>query len=139
MKTRRGFTLVELIVALVVFTIFLGGIFYAATTELNLWQDIADKSQQIQVRQIVLNRIIKDIRAAKSAYVPANGEGLVLQTPDDRITYSLVTAKVRCQTNGYTTFLSDTNEIKRFKAAQTSPKQIVVYLDDITAVVNLRN
>ncbi|MBI5399614.1 prepilin-type N-terminal cleavage/methylation domain-containing protein [Candidatus Saganbacteria bacterium] len=135
----RGFTLVELLISLTVLIIFLGSLFYAVTVELRQWRQLADISQQQQTRQIILSRIVKEIRAAKEISATSSSTNLNLVLPAGHAEFRLQDGKIRCQVNSYVAFLSDNDEIKTFRVSYPGRRQVELYLDKEETLVGLRN
>jgi prepilin-type N-terminal cleavage/methylation domain-containing protein len=139
MNIRRGFSLVELIVSLSIFAMLSVSILYVFGSELKLSKKITGISEKQQLVNAVMDRISRDIRAA-CAILPSSDENkLVLSAEADSIEYSLINEKVRRKKNNFSSYLSDTGDIKALSFAYPLSRMVEVDLDGSLTKFMLRN
>ncbi|MBU0671599.1 MAG: prepilin-type N-terminal cleavage/methylation domain-containing protein [Candidatus Margulisbacteria bacterium] len=136
---KKGFTLVELVVALTIFGLLLGGIYFAFGVELKFWQSIANAGAKQQISNLVLSRMISDIRSAKELIFSANGDELILMIGADRIEYSITNNKVLRKKNNFSVYLTDQGELQTLSVAYPTTRMVEIMLGNLTARASLRN
>lgn len=136
---KRALTLVELLVSLTILTLFVGGAFYALSTELRFWQKLSAKALAIQRYNSLANRLVRDLRSANVLLPNSNQTTLSLQIGSDLISYSLVNNKIRRQKGTSSSYLTTENEIASFTFAYPSANLIQINLASQPFLVALRN
>jgi prepilin-type N-terminal cleavage/methylation domain-containing protein len=136
---NRGFTLVELIVALSLFAMLLGGIFYAWGVELNFWKRAVASVEKQQVANMVLARIVRDIRNAGELLPASDDHQLLLKIGSDTIEYSLVNQKIRRKKNSYSAYLTSEGELKALSFAYPDARLVEIKVEGFTTRTALRN
>ena len=139
MNIRRGFSLVELIVALSIFAMLSASILYVFGTELKIAKKIAAASQKRQLVNAVMARISQDIRAASAILPSSIPSKLLLSIEADSIEYSVVNQKVRRKKNGYSAYLTDKGELMSLSFVYPLNKLVEVNLDGAKTKYALRN
>lgn len=139
MNNRPGFSLVELIVSLSIFAMLSVSILYVFGTELKLSKKITGASQKQQLLNAVLTRISQDIRAAWTVLPSSDENKLILSVEADSIEYSLINEKVRRKKNNYSSYLTDTGEVKAFSFSYPVSRIVEVHLDNSKTRYLLRN
>ncbi len=136
---RQAFTLVELIVSLTIFAMLLGGVYYALGVELNLWKRISASVETQQIGNMLLSRIVRDIREAKEILPASNKERLLLKIGSDIIEYSLTSGKVKRKKNAYTAYLTAEKQIQALAFYYPAPRLIEIKVENFTTKACLRN
>jgi prepilin-type N-terminal cleavage/methylation domain-containing protein len=136
---RKGFTLVELVVALSIFSMLLGIIYYILGTELSFWKKTVNAAEKIQLSNAVLTRIIRDARNAKEILAGSNQDVLALRIGPDRIEYSMANDKIKRKKNNYSTYLTDAGEIDGLSFNYPGAKLVEIRLEGFTTRACLRN
>lgn len=136
---KKGFTLIETLVALSLTAIFLGGAYYALGIELKFWQRLADRINSQQVYEAVAQRLLREIRGADQILPGSSQTELKLQFGSDQLTYSLVNGKVRRQKNSSVAYLTDDGEVGSLLFAYPAAKQVEVSIDGRPLTAALRN
>lgn len=104
---RKGFTLIEIMVALTIFFIILSSSFLLLKNAERFWRKFADKMASFEVVSSVSGVISNDIRETKLVSVEAAGQKLVLIDIDDNeIQYELVSGRIRRRKGGSSSYLT---------------------------------
>jgi prepilin-type N-terminal cleavage/methylation domain-containing protein len=131
---RRGFTLVEMVVALTLFTLLMNSLFYALSTGLRSWKKMSGQASARQVRLVVAERICADLREA--ALLPGSSSGeVVFRLDGDQISYQLSAGKVKRNS----AYLTSEDEVKRLAFSYPAGRLVTVRLDDLSFEVYARN
>jgi prepilin-type N-terminal cleavage/methylation domain-containing protein len=112
---RRGFTLVELVVALTLFALVAGAIFYSFGNYYRCWRKLTKQVAVLQVKNLVAERLTTELRAG-----------------DPTIAYSYEAGKVQRKKNGSIAYLTSPGEINGLAFSYPAEKMVVVTLDDLT-------
>ena len=136
---RRGFTLVETIVALVIFTLMMGGIFHILDIELVLWDRLVSSAENQQTANIILSRIVRDIRSPDEVSPASGSKELVLKTADGTVEYALLNNKVRRKQGAYSSYLTAEGALQRLSFFYPSAKIVEIRIENLVAGVYLRN
>lgn len=136
---KRAFTLVELLISLSIFSLLLGGIFYALGVELKLWQKAASACQRQQIANAVLTRMVSDIRSAKEVMPASDPEKLELKIEADTVEYSFAEGKIRRRKNGTTAYLTERDDTGPPSFAYPGTKLVEVKLEDFMTKAGTRN
>jgi prepilin-type N-terminal cleavage/methylation domain-containing protein len=136
---KKGFTLIETMVALSLTAIFLAGAYYALGIELNFWQRLADRINSQQAYEAVAQRLLGEIRGAAEVLPGSSQTELKIQLGADQLTYSLAGGKVRRQKNASAAYLTDDGEVSSFLFSYPTAKLVEVIIDGRTLTAALRN
>lgn len=136
---RRGFTLVETIVALVIFTLMMGGIFHILEIELVLWDRLVSAAENQQAANIILSRIVRDVRSAYEVSPASSSKELALKTADGTLEYTFINNKIRRKKNSYSSYLTDENGLQRLSFYYPDGKTVEIRLESLVARAYLRN
>jgi len=139
MKRKNGFTLVELIISLTLFTVLVGGVFYAFGSELRLWRKIADKCQREQVANLVAERICHDIRAASAILTSSGSEEIDLRVGSENISYRLVDYKIRRKKGSSIAYLTNEREVDKLAFSYPVSDRVEMIMGKFSCHVALRN
>ena len=87
-RRRRGFTLLEALLALVLATLLFGGIALYTGTWLQQWERLVQRGTQEDVVAIVLDRIVEDLEETQPVYAKdAMGERIVFEGGAQSVTF----------------------------------------------------
>lgn len=136
---RKGFTLVELLISLIIFSMLLGSMFYALSVELDFWRRITNAGEKQQIANLVLIRITRDIRSATKILPTSNNYKLLLKIGSDSIEYTFFNRKVRRKKNSYSAYLTDKEDLQALLFSYPSAKQVEIELDGFKTKAFLRN
>ncbi|KPJ66705.1 hypothetical protein AMJ44_08010 [candidate division WOR-1 bacterium DG_54_3] len=136
---RKGYTLVELIIALSLFATLLGGIFYAWGVELNFWKRAVASVEKQQIANMVLARIVSDIRNAEELLPASDDHRLLLKIGSDAIEYSLVGQKIRRKKNSYSAYLTSEGELKALSFSYPDARLVEIKVEGFMTRTALRN
>ena len=136
---RRGFTLVELIVSLTIFTILLSGMYYAFGTELSFLKRMLGSCENQQISNMVLSRMAQDIRSAEDILADSDETTLLLKDGDSTIEYSLKNQKVRRRKNNYSSYLTDKDDVKALSFSYPEQKLVRITIGEWETQASLRN
>lgn len=136
---RKGFTLVELILVLSIFTLLMGCILSVLGVELDFWGKIVAASEKQQISNIVMSRIISDIRAANEILPGSDQNKLLLKSSSNIIEYSLKNSKVRRKKNNYSAYLTDKGDLQTLSFQYPASKMVAVMVENLSSEAYLRN
>lgn len=136
---KSGFTLVELLVSLLIFTILLGGIIYAFGVEYKTWKRIVRAHEIQQIEGAVLLRITRDIRSASEVLPGSYSKLLRLKIDADTFEYSLANKKVKRKKNNYSSYLTVEEEIQQLEFSYPEEKLVELNMNGRKTNIYLRN
>ncbi len=136
---RNGFTLVELLISLSIFTLLSGAMYYALGVELNLWKRIVGTSEKQQIANFVLTRVVRDARSASKILPASNNQKLLLKIGPDSIEYTLINQKIRRKKNAYSAYLTDKRDIQILSFSYPASKEVKIKIDEFETRASLRN
>lgn len=136
--TKRGFTLVEIIISLSIFALLLGSMFYVFGVELNLWQRYITASEDLQICNMVMTKITRDIRAADKI-LSSSSDQLSLKVGPDTVQYSFVKGKVKRKKNSRASYLTTEGDIATLTFSCPSEKLVETKINDFSTKIVLRN
>jgi len=136
---RRAFTLVELIVSISIFLLLIGTIYYALGTQLRFLRKITNKGENQQISNMVLSRIVQDIRCAEEILSASNTNSLFLKVGSDTIEYALKNQKVKRKKNNYSSYLTDVEDIQKLTFSYPANRTVQISLEAWTTKAYLRN
>lgn len=126
----RGFTLVELVIALSLSAVLLAGIFFSFGQGIRNWRIIARSASNMQIKNLVAERITSDIRAAREVSAGSSSEEVVLKNETETIGYKLVDRKVRRRKGASGAYLTSEDEVRKLFFAYPAAGVVEVKLDD---------
>jgi prepilin-type N-terminal cleavage/methylation domain-containing protein len=135
---KKGFTLVELIIALALLTALTGAIFCAFAQDLRNWRRITGRAAQLQTQNIIAERLCREVRAGKLLPGSSSTE-LLLQLGPETVSYDLYGDKIRRKKGGTSAYWTSEREITRLVFSYPPDGTINVLLDDISFAVAGRN
>lgn len=131
---KRGFTLIELIVALTLTTLLLSGLFSALGSGVRSWKRISRQAAARQARLIVAERICADLREAALLSGSTSAE-VVFRLGPDQVSYKLVDGKVKRNS----AYLTTEKEVEQLSFYYPGPRLVGVRLDGLSFEVFTRN
>jgi len=135
---KRGFTLVEIIVSLSIFAILLSSMYYIFGVELRLWQRYITASEDLQISNMVMTKITRDIRAADKI-ISSSSDQLSLKVETDTIQYSFSKGKVKRKKNSRSSYLTTKGDLSALSFASLSDKLVEIKINDFSTKIVLRN
>ena len=135
---QRGFTLVELIIAMSLMTALAGGALYAFGGGLRNWRKISSRAATLQIENITAERLCRDIRGS-AIMTSSTSEEISLKIGADVISYKLESGKVRKKKGSSSAYLTSENEIKKLAFSYPSANLACVTLDELSFIVGGRN
>ncbi|OGC14081.1 hypothetical protein A3J90_08730 [candidate division WOR-1 bacterium RIFOXYC2_FULL_37_10] len=137
MKTTRGFTLLEIIIAIFLFSILLMAGSYFSSSFFKSFKSILNKTNSIQIEQIVIRNITNDGRFATKAEGTKNA--VIFFKKDSTVSYGIKNYKVFRKEDKYTSYITEENDIKTLNFEIINPKLVIFSVDGITSEVYCRN
>ncbi|OGC06570.1 hypothetical protein A2230_04615 [candidate division WOR-1 bacterium RIFOXYA2_FULL_36_21] len=134
---KRGFTLLETIIAISLFSILLMAGTTILSSHIRSFRLVSEKTSSIQTIQIVAREITKDCRLSSNISVAYNTA--VLAQKGSTISYDIKDKKVRRRKDSYTAYLTDEGEIKILEFKLLAPKLLAFSVDGVTTEVFCRN
>lgn len=108
----RGFTLVELLVAMSVTSILLVFIFYLFFAGIRVYEKISQNIKQVKVMVFVMDKMTDDVLMSKGIDPISNQQELSLLHDESNILYNYKNNKVRRQKGSKASYLTIENDIK---------------------------
>lgn len=133
MSKRRGFTLIEFLVAFSLFLGLMAVVLPNTVLTVRSWRKIISRAEREQVRLIVLDRLCREIRSAQTV-TQALPNTLTIFTASEEVSYSFVNGKVRRAKKGSTSYLTNEGEISRLRILLAGG-QAILQLDGLTREV----
>ena len=134
---RRGFTLVELLIALTLLAMLLGGSLCALGGGLRNWRKIGGRAATLQIENIVAERLCGDVRGS-AIMTGSTSTELFLRLGPDTVSYKLEAGKVRRQKGGSSASWTSEGEIKALTFAYPAANQVLIGLDGNSFLVGGR-
>jgi hypothetical protein len=136
---RRGFTLVEQIVSLFLFTLFLSLFFWGVGGGLRSFGKIVEGVNRSQVESLVRERIISEVRSADEILASSSTSEVSLRVGSEVISYGLRKGKVWRKKNSHLAYLTNEGEINSLTFGYLGERTILINLGGISTVVSIRN
>jgi len=127
---KQGFTLVELMIALSLSAVLLAGIFFSFGQGIRNWRIIVKSASNLQIENLIAERITSDIRAASEISAGSSSEEVVLKNEIETIGYKLVDRKVRRKKGTSISYLTSEDEVRKLFFAYPAAGVVEVKLDD---------
>jgi len=116
--SKRGFTLVEMIIALSLSVMVLSAAFYTLSVNLKTWERIFVNIERLQVSSMVLERIGRDIRSADKI-TNVLESSLTIALDGETVIYDFNDAKVRRKKGKTSAYLTDKGDLSGLSFKQT--------------------
>ncbi|MFA5839675.1 MAG: prepilin-type N-terminal cleavage/methylation domain-containing protein [Candidatus Margulisiibacteriota bacterium] len=136
---RKGFSLVEMIIALSLFACLFCSLYYFTGQSIRFWQRAADNCSHQQTENFVLEQIITAVRQSDQIMPTSSTSTLILSSEGENLQYSLTNHKVQRKKNGSIGYLTDENEINQLSFAYPSAKRVQISLETVSAEAYMRN
>ena len=117
----------------------LGGMLYDFGVEFRFWERVVDFSENQQISNMVITRIIRDVRDAAELLPNSNSKLLALKIGNDNIEYGLAKGRVYRKKNKYSASLTTPGDIKTLSLSYPAANMIEIKTDNFTTRVCLRN
>jgi len=137
--TKKGFTLVELIISLVILSMLFGAAYFALGIQIRLWHKIVSAAEKQQAMNAVLTRIVNDVRAAGEILPSSDSQTLSLKLGGEAVEYALIDQKVRRKKNGTSSYLTDRGELAELSFSYPDIDRVEVELEGLETGAALRN
>ncbi|MFH1387100.1 MAG: type II secretion system protein [bacterium] len=138
MKKRKGFTLVELMISLSLMGILISGIFFSFAAAYRTWKKVANKSSNLQVENIICERLARDIRSADEILTSSTSQEIQIKISSYIYAYSLVNNKVRRKKGASVSYLTSEDELKKLAFSYPAPGQAEITTDHFSFLVGVR-
>ena len=135
---KRGFTLAELLIAMTLLAMLLGGWLYAFGAGLRNWRKISAQATTSQIRNLVAERLCGDVRTSAIMTSSTSAE-IFLQIGPDVVSYALSAGKVRRKKGGSSAYWTSEGEIKTLAFSYPAASQTLIELDGLAFLVGGRN
>lgn len=136
---RKGLTLLETLIALSI-TLVLASVIIAVFGQgWRMWRAMAGTAERQQVKELVAERICREIRGASEILAGSSSAELVVKTKAGVLRYSLAAGKVKRRENSYTAYFTNEGEIQKLSFAYFPPRGVQVAVDDDCYFIRLRN
>lgn len=123
---KRGFTLVEVLIAAALSAVLLSSMFISAFSLIRSWK-IADRAMDaLDSGRYSLFKIISDTRNSRGIRTSSSGSNLVLDFGPDTVSYDMKDDKVRRRTNGASAYLTEAGRVSFLNFSYPSPKLVVI-------------
>lgn len=109
---KKGFTLIELLITLTIFSFFLTSFFYILGAQLRASNKVTLAASHSQTTNLLLNRIGRDVRAARQVLPDSSSLRLRLLIENDVIEYCFSGAGLKRKKNNSSSPLSSPGEIE---------------------------
>ena len=136
---KKGFSLIELMVALALFSLLSSGLFIAFKSQLKSWQKLSAKAEKMQLKSSLLVRISRESKGANKILAVSNTNKLALQLGGNTVEYGLNKSKVRRKKNKASSYLTCEDEIKQLAFAYPQANLVTIKLAGLKSTVLVRN
>lgn len=136
---KKGFTLIEMLVALSLSIVFLGAAFFILNHTLKFANRQAIQSAKQQTELFVLNKLSRDIQASQSISPLSTKDRLILYIESDKIEYLAKNNKICRVKNGYSSYITDINEINVLEFYYPKPDLVKIKMGTLASAVVKRN
>ena len=135
---KKGFTLVELVIALTLLTALFSGLFYSFGQGLRTWGKVVQQAERRQIESIVAERICRDIRLGMILSGSTSAE-IFLKVGSETFSYRLIENKIRRKTGVSSVYFTSDGEIKKLEFSYPAPKLVRVEIGDSNFLAAGRN
>jgi prepilin-type N-terminal cleavage/methylation domain-containing protein len=135
---KKGFSLIELTVALTLAALFLSGGTFLLSQTYRTWKKISTEIEHLTSKQFILNQMVYDIKSADQIQ-DLTRDVLTLKSGHSTINYDLKAGKIRRRKDGGSAYLNETGEVKILSFAQPQPGLVLIRLDEAQTGAYRRN
>jgi prepilin-type N-terminal cleavage/methylation domain-containing protein len=136
---KKGFTLVELLVSLFLFTFFLSIFFLGLGAGLRSFDKVVKKAGNKQVENLVREKMVQEIRSAEEILTNSSTFEIKLKVGSEIISYGWKEGKIWRKKNNYLAYLTDVGETSSLTFAYLGKNMVAINLGGISTLVSLRN
>ncbi|MBI5699048.1 prepilin-type N-terminal cleavage/methylation domain-containing protein [Candidatus Saganbacteria bacterium] len=136
---ERGFTLVEMIIALTLSVLVLSAGTFMLSNYLRTYKKLSSAVEKNQIEQFVLRKVVSDIQFAENINIGSAPGLLVLNLKDDMLRYDYFDQKVRRRANKSTAYLTEAGEISSLSFSYPRPGLVLINLDNAKTGAYCRN
>lgn len=136
---KKGFTLVELVISLSLMVMIIGITTFAFGQAIRTWRKVAWKSECLQVANLVMERICRDIRAASEISQASSSKELILKIGSETVSYQLVNFKVQRQKGRSVAYLTNEREVENLFFSYPEKDLVEVGVGGFTTYASTRN
>lgn len=136
---RKGFSLVEMIIALSLFACLFCSLYYFTGQTIRFWQRAAGNCSRQQTEDFVLEQIIAAVRQSDQIMPTSSSTTIILSCEGENMQYSIINHKVQRNKNGTIGYLTDENEIDRLSFSYPSAKRVQISLKTVSVEAFIRN
>jgi prepilin-type N-terminal cleavage/methylation domain-containing protein len=124
---KRGFTLIEMIVALSLAVLVLSAAFYTLSLNLKTWEKVLKNVEGLQVASMVLERVGRDIRSA-DRIIEVKDRSLTIELEGQKVLYDFKDFKVRRKKGKTSAYLTDQGDLTDLSFLRTAGRLIRITL-----------
>lgn len=135
---RKGFTLIETVIALSLTVVILGVIFGALGAGIRSWRAIVKQNAEAQIETNLAEKLTEDIRSAATVLSGATTLEVFLKVGSDTVSYCLINGKVRRRAGGWSAYLTSEGEISRLDFNYPEPGLVRIALNKAEFMVGVR-
>lgn len=135
---KRGFTLVELIIAMSLMTALVGCALYVFGDGVRNWRKIGRRAATLQIENVTAERLCRDIRGS-AIMTSSTSEEISLKLGTDVVGYKLEGGKVRRKKGGSISYWTSEGEIRKLLFSYPAANQTIVTLDESSFLAGGRN
>lgn len=111
--TRKGYTLIELIIALALTLTLTGTMIFAFGQGLRGWKRTVGLAERAQLECLVLDRLARDVRAAEEIKTASGSEEIQLTIDGENVNYFWQEAKLGRKKGSSVAYLTSEGEIDK--------------------------
>ena len=137
--TRRGFTLIEMIVVMSLCTILFFSTTFLLVNYLRHWQKISNQSLHQQTVLFLVNKIRQDVALANIISPLSNSDRLIIYQGTNKIEFGIKNKKVFRKKNNYTSYLNDKGDVGKISFMYSTNNLVSFKIDQYQAVAGKRN
>jgi prepilin-type N-terminal cleavage/methylation domain-containing protein len=136
---RKGFTLVELMVAMAIFSLLAGSAYFALGSGLRSWGKAAEEAEQKQIYTLMLERICRDVRASSGVLAGSDSNELIMLVASEEVRYAWEKGKVKIEKGKSAAFLTSEGEIGKLEFVYPAKGRVRIIIDGKSSCVANRN
>lgn len=126
--SKKGFTLIEITVALTLAVIVFFAAFLALSTYLKAHKKQSSAIEGLQIRQYVLTQITRDIRSADSIK-NSTAAVLIVKNGASTTQYELTTGKVRRKKDASSAYLTEAGQVNKLAFSYPRPGMVIIEIE----------
>lgn len=135
---KKGFTLIELIISLTIFSLVLSSSFLFLGTRLNTYKKEKNILNQYQLEQRVFNLIAKDLKKSIELDIISSSEAKIT-LKNQEVIYGIKDQKIKRKTGKNNAYLTMPGEINNLAFKALSPQLIELGVGGLKQTICLRN